>query len=287
MSKYTTGEIAKLCGVTVRTVQYYDNRGILIPTELSEGGRRLYSEKDLSKMKVICFLRELDIPLSNIAELMKEENSKEVIEFVLSEQVKVLKKELKRQEKEKARAAKKAEKKAKKKKIKAQKKLEKKRKRKLEKEREAETGIKKVKPNVKENLEMILTLLKKLYAVTKGKFKIRLRRMYIAVGTGDAAKTAIQYGIIVQSASYLLNFLNEFLFPIKKHEGEVNVYPDYTASKTTVDVDITCSFKIRSLIAIGASMALTFLSARTKALKKAALREKRKAEKEAKKKKEN
>ena len=41
MSKYTTGEIAKLCGVTVRTVQYYDTRGILIPSELSEGGRRL------------------------------------------------------------------------------------------------------------------------------------------------------------------------------------------------------------------------------------------------------
>ncbi|MFR7719055.1 MAG: MerR family DNA-binding transcriptional regulator [Lachnospiraceae bacterium] len=29
MSKYTTGEIAKLCGVSVRTVQYYDTRGIL------------------------------------------------------------------------------------------------------------------------------------------------------------------------------------------------------------------------------------------------------------------
>ena len=36
-NKYTTGEIAKLCGVTVRTVQYYDTRGILIPSELSEG----------------------------------------------------------------------------------------------------------------------------------------------------------------------------------------------------------------------------------------------------------
>ncbi len=94
MSKYTTGEIAKLCGVTVRTVQYYDNRGILIPTELSEGGRRLYSEKDLSKMKVICYLRELDIPLSNIAELMKEENSKEVVDLILKEQVKVLKNEI-------------------------------------------------------------------------------------------------------------------------------------------------------------------------------------------------
>ena len=46
MSKYTTGEMAKLCGVTVRTVQYYDTRGILIPSEISEGGRRLYSEDD-------------------------------------------------------------------------------------------------------------------------------------------------------------------------------------------------------------------------------------------------
>ena len=44
MSKYTTGEIAKLCGVSVRTVQYYDTRGILAPSELTEGGRRLYSE---------------------------------------------------------------------------------------------------------------------------------------------------------------------------------------------------------------------------------------------------
>ena len=50
MSKYTTGEIAKLCGVSVRTVQYYDERGILIPSELSEGGRRLYSEDDYKKV---------------------------------------------------------------------------------------------------------------------------------------------------------------------------------------------------------------------------------------------
>ena len=47
VSKYTTGEVAKLCGVTVRTVQYYDARGILVPSEVSEGGRRLYSQKDV------------------------------------------------------------------------------------------------------------------------------------------------------------------------------------------------------------------------------------------------
>ena len=47
MSKYTTGELAKLCGVSVRTVQFYDTKGLLPPSELSEGGRRLYSDDDL------------------------------------------------------------------------------------------------------------------------------------------------------------------------------------------------------------------------------------------------
>lgn len=66
MSKYTTGEIAKLCGVSVRTVQYYDERGILIPSELSEGGRRLYSEDDYKKLKIICFLRDAGISIKSI-----------------------------------------------------------------------------------------------------------------------------------------------------------------------------------------------------------------------------
>ena len=71
MSKFTTGEMAKLCGVTVRTVQYYDTRNILVPSELTEGGRRLYSEEDLQKLKIICFLRNIDLPIDSIAELFK------------------------------------------------------------------------------------------------------------------------------------------------------------------------------------------------------------------------
>ncbi len=94
MSNYTTGEIAKLCGVSVRTVQYYDQRGVLVPAELTEGGRRLYSENDLAKMKIICFLRELDLPLDSIAKLMREENSAEVIALILEEQRLLLEGEL-------------------------------------------------------------------------------------------------------------------------------------------------------------------------------------------------
>lgn len=94
MSKYTTGEIAKLCGVSVRTVQYYDERGILVPSELSEGGRRLYSEEDFKRMKIICFLREADIPINSIGELFSQEDPGKVISVLFEEQEEKLRAEL-------------------------------------------------------------------------------------------------------------------------------------------------------------------------------------------------
>lgn len=100
MSKYTTGEMAKLCDVTVRTVQYYDQRGILVPSQFTEGGRRLYSDEDLQKLKIICFLRGLDFSIDNIATLFKEENPDKVISLLIEQQEQTLSQEIKeRQEK--------------------------------------------------------------------------------------------------------------------------------------------------------------------------------------------
>ena len=94
MSKYTTGEIAKLCGVSVRTVQYYDDRGILVPSELSEGGRRLYTEDDLKRMHIICFLREAGLPINSISALFAEKNPENIISILLEQQEQVLREEL-------------------------------------------------------------------------------------------------------------------------------------------------------------------------------------------------
>lgn len=100
MPKYTTGEIAKLCGVTVRTVQYYDQRGILIPSELTDGGRRLYSEDDIRRLKIICFLRDLGLPIDSISQLLSEEDPGSVISLLLEQQKQTLREELtERQEK--------------------------------------------------------------------------------------------------------------------------------------------------------------------------------------------
>jgi len=100
MSKYTTGEIAKLCGVSVRTVQYYDSRNILVPSALSEGGRRLYSEDDLKRMRIICFLRDAGISINSIGELLSEEHPEKVISILLQEQEKQLQEEVAERQKQ-------------------------------------------------------------------------------------------------------------------------------------------------------------------------------------------
>jgi len=93
MPSYTTGEIAKLCGVSVRTVQYYDSRGILAPESLSEGGRRLYSDRDVQRLRIICFLREAGISIGSIAELFAEENPEQIISLLLDRQEQTLREE--------------------------------------------------------------------------------------------------------------------------------------------------------------------------------------------------
>lgn len=99
MSKYTTGEIAKLCGVSVRTVQYYDSRNILIPSELSEGGRRLYTEDDLKRMRIICFLREAGFSINSIGTLLAEGDPEKILSVLLDQQEGLLREELEERQK--------------------------------------------------------------------------------------------------------------------------------------------------------------------------------------------
>lgn len=94
MAKYTTGEAAKLCGVTVRTVQYYDARDILKPSELSEGGRRLYSEADIRRLRIIGFLREAGLSINSISDLLSESDPGSVINTLLDEQERILRDEM-------------------------------------------------------------------------------------------------------------------------------------------------------------------------------------------------
>ena len=62
----TIGEVARKTGVTVRTLQYYDKEGLLSPSAESEGGRRLYTDKDLVMLHQIVSLKSLGFSLKDI-----------------------------------------------------------------------------------------------------------------------------------------------------------------------------------------------------------------------------
>ncbi|UOE95043.1 MerR family transcriptional regulator [Alkalihalobacillus sp. LMS39] len=54
---YTIGKLAELSGVTVRTLRYYDEIGLLTPSAKSEGGHRLYEEQALAQLHMIQYLK--------------------------------------------------------------------------------------------------------------------------------------------------------------------------------------------------------------------------------------
>ena len=64
----TVGELAKRMGTTVRTLQYYDKENLLKPSAESEGGRRLYTDKDMIRLHQILSLKSLGFSLEDIKE---------------------------------------------------------------------------------------------------------------------------------------------------------------------------------------------------------------------------
>lgn len=83
---YSTGELAQACGVTVRTVQHYDNKGLLAPTARTDGGRRVYSQADAERLRFILMLKSLGLGLSQIRGVLESPNREKILITLLDEQ---------------------------------------------------------------------------------------------------------------------------------------------------------------------------------------------------------
>jgi len=71
MKPLTINQAAKLCGITVRTLHYYDEVGLLTPSLIAENGYRLYDENALKRLQEILFFKQLNMPLKDIREIME------------------------------------------------------------------------------------------------------------------------------------------------------------------------------------------------------------------------
>lgn len=89
--QYTTGEIAKMAGVTTRTIRYYDNKGVLSPSSHNSSGHRLYTESDFIKLKRILALKYLGLSLEEVKNTESQSFEKKDIINSLSLQKNIIK----------------------------------------------------------------------------------------------------------------------------------------------------------------------------------------------------
>lgn len=90
----TAGEVANKMSVTVRTLQHYDKVGLLSPSSISDGGRRLYTDKDIIKLHQILSLKQLGFSLNDIKNRLIPLDAPADVAQVLTEQAALIRKKI-------------------------------------------------------------------------------------------------------------------------------------------------------------------------------------------------
>jgi MerR family transcriptional regulator, thiopeptide resistance regulator len=72
---FKVGDLSAVSGVTVRTLHYYEQIGLLVPRR-TEAGHRIYSTEDVERLSQICVLRKMGLPLSAVADSLPDSGTK-------------------------------------------------------------------------------------------------------------------------------------------------------------------------------------------------------------------
>ena len=95
--EWKVGELAKMAGLTIRTLRYYDQIGLFSPSAHTDAGYRLYNERDLARLQQILSLKELGLSLEQMKSVLAGDRVG-LLEIV-SLQISRLKENIRRQEK--------------------------------------------------------------------------------------------------------------------------------------------------------------------------------------------
>lgn len=87
----TISQVTKLTGISTRTLQYYDEIGLLKPSELTSAGYRLYNEEALQRLQQILFFKELGFSLKEINEIISQPNFDKITAFKKQKELLLLK----------------------------------------------------------------------------------------------------------------------------------------------------------------------------------------------------
>lgn len=87
----TISQVAELTGISTRTLQYYDEIGLLKPSELTQSGYRLYNDEALQKLQQILFFKELNFKLKDIREILEKPDFDRIAAFKKQKELLLLK----------------------------------------------------------------------------------------------------------------------------------------------------------------------------------------------------
>ncbi|MDO4336755.1 MAG: MerR family transcriptional regulator [Eubacteriales bacterium] len=87
----TISQVAELTGVSIRALQYYDEIGLLKPSELTQSGYRLYDDEALQKLQQILFFKELDFKLKDIQKILEKPDFDRISAFRKQKELLLLK----------------------------------------------------------------------------------------------------------------------------------------------------------------------------------------------------
>ena len=96
-TSWKIGELASQCGITVRTLHHYHQIGLLVPSEFTEAGHRLYTKADASKLQQILSLKQLGLSLEEIYNFIGNPNYNPML--IVQAQLEIINEQIKLKEK--------------------------------------------------------------------------------------------------------------------------------------------------------------------------------------------
>ena len=136
--------------------------------------------------------------------------------------------------------------------------------------REERRRQKEGKPSLTENIAMIAEILKMFFSRFFKHLKIKVARLHIVIGTGDAAATALTFGAVCQAVVPIQLLLEKYTCINDLSCADISITPDFLADSTSVDVKISFSLRVWHLLDIGLRALRSFLGTRIRAMRRAA-----------------
>ncbi|GGI13751.1 MerR family transcriptional regulator [Gottfriedia solisilvae] len=96
-TSWKIGELASQCGITVRTLHHYHQIGLLVPSEFTDAGHRLYTKADATKLQQILSLKQLGLSLEEIFNFLVNPNFDPIL--VVQAQLDIINEQIKLKEK--------------------------------------------------------------------------------------------------------------------------------------------------------------------------------------------